>query len=88
MVVENNPAIDSLAILVQAVGRDKKLLQWFGALAQKTLVEKCNEIYAMADEMTKDRKDDNLICSLRLLAKPEIFYAVRKTLHEHGYISG
>jgi hypothetical protein len=87
MVANDNSALDALAILVQAIGRDKKLLQWFDGLAEKALVERRNEIYAMTDQMTKDRKDTNLIYSLGLLANPETFNAVRKTLHEHGYIN-
>lgn len=86
MPINNIPALDALALLVQAIGRDRKLRQWFLGLTQKSILERQLEIYRTADRMTAQLEDAELIASTKLLADPKTFAAILQTLREHGHI--
>jgi len=68
MAANTGATLDTLAGVIQSIAHDKKLLQWFGALAGKPAVERRNEIFSATRQMTEKREDEKVINSLLLLA--------------------
>jgi hypothetical protein len=83
----HDSTLDSLALLVQAIGRDWKLRQWFLELTQKTVLERSREISTTTNQMAAQHEDAQLVASLNLLGDPTLFDAVQQTLREHGRIN-
>jgi hypothetical protein len=88
MPANTSTTLDALAILMHAVGRDPKLRKWFGALAGKSAVERRNEIFVLAKQMTEQGEDPKIISSLFLLTEEKIFEAALQSLRELGHIKG
>lgn len=86
MAANTSTPLDSLAILIHAVAHDPKLRKWFSALAEKSAVERRNEIYAATKRMTEQNEDSKIISSLFLLTEEKIFATARQILREHGHI--
>ena len=73
-------ALDNLARLVQVVRDDRQLHAWFCKMAQKSAVERRNEIYSMAERMRCEGEDADLAASVQLLADSRVFLAARVAL--------
>jgi hypothetical protein len=86
MAANTSTTLDSLAILIHAIARDRKLQKWFSALAGKSAVERRNKIFATTKQMTEQGEDPKIISSLFLLAEEKIFATARQILREHGHI--
>jgi hypothetical protein len=86
MAPNTNTALDTLARMVQIVGRDPDLLRWFRELARKPADQRRNDIYLAAERMRAEGKDQELVTCFRLLADPRVFEAARVALRECGYL--
>jgi len=80
MIVNTDSALDNLTRMVQYIGRDRKVQEWFSALADKSDAERRNEIYTTSERMQAEGKDLDLVVSFRLLADPSVFSAARVAL--------
>jgi hypothetical protein len=78
-------ALECLARLVSVIGKDKALRQRFGRLAGLSPVQRSNEIHVMAEQMTAERKDPELVAVFRLFADARVFEAGMAALRECGY---
>ena len=83
MTISANSALNNLTRMVQVVGRDPQLRQWFSALAQKPAADRRNEIYSTSERMRADGKDEDLVASFRLLADSRVFDAARVALQKY-----
>jgi len=83
MALNTDTALDNLTRMVQVIGRDQKLRQWFSALTQQSAVERRNEIFAASERMRAEGKDMDLVASFRLLADSKVFDAARLALQEY-----
>jgi hypothetical protein len=83
MTLDTESALDNLARMVQVIGRDQGLRQWFSALTQKSAVERRNEIFMTSERMRAEGKDTDLVASFRLLADSRVFDAARLALQEY-----
>ena len=83
MTLDTESALDNLARMVQVIGRDQGLRQWFSALTQKSAVERRNEIFMTSERMRAEGKDMALVASFRLLADSRVFDAARLALQEY-----
>lgn len=83
----NDPdeALETLMRLVQVVGREQELRDWFCNLARQTAVERRNGIYAMAERMRTQGADAELCAAFRALADTRVFDATQLALQECGY---
>ena len=88
MKTDANSALDSLARFVQVIGRDTALRQRFCGLANLSPVQRANQIHIMAEQMTAERKDPELVALFRLFADARVFEAGMVALRECGYIEG
>jgi hypothetical protein len=86
MAANTSTTLDSLAILIHAIARDRKLQKWFSALAGKSAVERRNEIYETSKRMADQGEDIKIISSLFLLMDERIFTAALQSLRELGHI--
>jgi len=84
MAADINSTLDTLAVVIQAIAKDRKLRQWFSGLAEKSAVERRNGIYAMTARMTEQGEDAKIVASLRLLADAKIFDVICRALREVG----
>ncbi len=73
----SDTALDNLARMVQVIQNDRKLQEWFYELADKSIVERRNEIYSVARRMQAEGKDTDLAASFHLLADGRVFEAAR-----------
>lgn len=80
-------AFDSLTKLVQVIGRDRNLFEWFRQLDQMSADERRNQIFRISDQMTAAEKDPDIVKAFRLLADPRMFDAARLALQDSGYIA-
>src|SRR5208282_6929932 len=83
MTLDTESALDNLARMVQVIGRDQRLRQWFSALTQQSAVERRNEIFMTSERMRAEGKDTDLVASFRLLADSRVFDAARLALQEY-----
>ena len=83
--MSKNSSLDTLARLVQVVGRDPELRRWFAELQQKPEGARAKEIYVMAERMRAEGKDEELTAVFRLLADARVFKAAAVALEESGY---
>ena len=83
MAINPDSALENLTRLVQVIGPDRELRQWFSALARKSAVERRNEIYLACERMRAAGQDADLVVSFRLLADARVFAAVSLALQEH-----
>ena len=86
MKTDANSVLESLARFVQVIGGDTTLRQRFCGLANLFPVQRANEIHIMAEQMTAERKDPELVALFRLFADARVFEAAMVTLREWGYI--
>jgi hypothetical protein len=86
MKTDADSALESLARLVQVIGRDTTLRQRFCRLANLSPVQRSNEIHIMAEQMTAERKDPELVALFRLFEDARVFEAGMTALRECGYI--
>jgi len=80
MTLDTESALNNLARMVQVIGRDQRLRQWFSALTQQSAVERRNEIFMTSERMRAEGKDTDLVESFRLLADSRVFDAARLAL--------
>jgi hypothetical protein len=83
MTLDTESALNNLARMVQVIGRDQRLRQWFSALTQQSAVERRNEIFMTSERMRAEGKDTDLVASFRLLADSRVFDAARLALQEY-----
>jgi hypothetical protein len=83
MALDTESALDNLARMVQVIGRDQALRQWFSALTQKSAVERRNEIFMTGERMRAEGKDTDLVAPFRLLADSKVFDAARLANQEY-----
>ena len=83
MTLDTESALNNLARMVQVIGRDQRLRQWFSALTQQSAVERRNEIFMTSERMRAEGKDTDLVESFRLLADSRVFDAARLALQEY-----
>ena len=88
MKTDANSVLESLARFVQVIGGDTNLRQRFCGLANLFPVQRANEIHIMAEQMTAERKDPELVALFRLFADARVFEAGMVALRECGYIEG
>ncbi len=81
-----DPTLDSLARFVQVIGRDRALRQRFCQLASLSPIQRSNEIYILAAQMTAEHKDPDLVAIFKLFADARVFEAGIAALRECGYI--
>jgi hypothetical protein len=86
MNADADSALDGLARFVQVIGRDDALRQRFGRLANLSPVQRANEIHIMAEQMTAERKDPELVALFSLFADARVFEAAMAALRECGYV--
>jgi hypothetical protein len=79
-------ALDGLARFVQVIGKDAALRQRFCRLASLSLIQRANEIHIMAEQMTAEHKDPELVALFRLFADARVFEAAMLALRECGYV--
>ncbi len=79
-------ALECLARCIEVIGRDEALRQRFGRLAGLSPVQRANEIHIMAEQMTAERKDAELVAVFRLFADARVFEAGTAALRECGYL--
>jgi hypothetical protein len=77
-------ALESLARLVLVVGGDAALQQRFSRLAKLSPVQRANEIHIMAEQMSSEKKDPEMVAVFRLLADARVFEAALVALRESG----
>jgi hypothetical protein len=82
MALNRNMALDDLACIVQVIGDDRGLREWFRAMAHESAVDRRNKIYAMVERMRADGEEADLVASFQLLADSRIFRAARVALRE------
>ena len=78
--------LDGLARFVQVIGRDTALRQRFCRLASLSPLQRSNEIHIMAEQMSSERKDPELVSLFRLFGDTRVFEAAMVALRECGYI--
>jgi hypothetical protein len=83
MAINPDSVLDNLTRLVQVIGPDQQLRQWFSALAKKSAVERRNEIYLACERMQAAGQDADLVVSLRLLADARVFTATALALQAY-----
>jgi hypothetical protein len=79
-------ALDGLARFVQVIGKDTALRRRFCRLASLSPIQRANEIHIMAEQMTAERKDPELVALFRLFADARVFEAAMLALRECGYV--
>jgi hypothetical protein len=79
-------ALDELARFVQVIGKDTALRQRFCKLASLSPIQRANEIHIMAEQMTADHKDPELVALFRLFRDGRVFEAAMLALRECGYM--
>lgn len=78
-------ALEALTRFVQVIGRDAALRQRFHQLAELSPVQRSNEVHIMAEQMTAEHKDPELVAVFRLFADARVFEAALLALRECGY---
>jgi len=73
-------ALEILALLVEIIGSDSKLREWFDQLTARSAVERRNAIYALSEKMKSTGKEPDAIVAFRLMADPRVFSAARLAL--------
>ena len=86
MKLDAQSALDNLARIVLVIGSDSVLRQRFCHLASLSPVQRANEVHIMAEQMTAQRKDADLVATFRLFADSRVFQAGMLALREEGYI--
>ena len=84
MASNHDMALDSLARMVRVIRHDRKLREWFSGMAQKSTVERRNEIFAMVERMEAEREDAGLVESFQLLSDSRVFEAACMALGENS----
>ena len=82
MALNRNMALDNLARIVQVIRDDRQLREWFCEVANESVVDRRNEIYAMVERLRADGEDGDLVTSFQLLADSRVFHAARVALRE------
>ena len=80
MALNHGMALNNLARLVLVIRDDRQLDAWFREVAQKSAVERRNEIYSMVERMNCEGEDADLVASFQLLADSRVFHAARVAL--------
>lgn len=80
-------AFDGLARFVKVIGRDPALRQRFCQLASLSPIQRSSEIHLMAEQMTTERKEPELVAVFRLFADARVFEAGMVALRECGCIT-
>ncbi len=78
--------IESLTRFVQVIGRDDALRQRFSQMTQMSAVQRANQIHIMAEQMTAERRDPELVAVFRLFADARVFEAAKLAMRQCGYI--
>ena len=86
MKLNADSALEGLARFVPVIGRDTALRQRFCRLANLSSIQRSNEIHMMAEQMTTEHKDTELVALFRLFADAKVFEAAMLALRECGYI--
>jgi hypothetical protein len=86
MKINADSALEGLARFVQVIGRDTALRQRFCGLAGLSPVQRSNAIHVMAEQMTAEHKDPELVALFRLFADARVFDAAMLALRECGYV--
>jgi hypothetical protein len=86
MKTDADSALEGLSRFVQVIGRDTALRQRFGRLAGLSPIQRSNEIHVMADQMTTEHKDPELVALFRLFADARVFEAAVVALRECVYV--
>ena len=79
-------ALEGMARFVQVIGRDASLRQRFCRLAGLSPIQRSNEIHVMAEQMTAEHKDPELVALFRLFADARVFDSAMLALRECGYV--
>jgi hypothetical protein len=86
MKTDADSALEGMARFVQVIGRDTALRQRFCRLAGLSPIQRSNEIHVMAEQMTAEHKDPELVALFRLFADARVFEAAMLALRECGYV--
>jgi len=78
--------LECLARFVEVIGRERVLRQRFGRLASLSPVQRSNELHIMAEQMTAERQDPELVAVFRLFGDAPVFEAGMAALRECGYL--
>lgn len=83
MAYNRDMALDSLSRMVRVIRQDRKLHEWFSGMADKSAVERRNDIYAMIRRMEAEREDADLVALVQLLSDSRVFEAASVALGGH-----
>lgn len=86
MALNPDSAFDNLTRIVQVIGGDQKLREWFFGLARLSAVRRRNEIYGVVERMTAEGQDVDLTVSFQMLADSRVFEAACVALGKSGGI--
>ena len=67
---------DGLVKLTQVLNESNELRLWFVGLKTATFSDRTNAFNTMAKRMREDRRDEEVVSAVFLLAQPEIYRAV------------
>ena len=85
MHTDADSALEGLTRFVQVIGRDAALRQRFQRLAERSPVQRANEIHIMVEQMTAEHQDPDLVRLFRLFADARVFKAALVALRECGH---
>lgn len=75
MALNHDSALDNLARMIQVIQNDPGLRKWFCELANKSAVERRNEIFSAVERMRMEGGDEDLAATFHLLADSRVFDA-------------
>jgi hypothetical protein len=82
MAFNRDMTLENLSRMVRVIRHDRKLREWFSGMADKSTVERRNDIYAMIRQMEVQREDADLVASFQLLSDSRVFEAACIALGE------
>ena len=88
MNTDTDAVFEGLTRLVRVIGDDDALCGRFCQLANLSTIQRANEIYILAEQLTAERQDPELVGLFKLFADDRIFAAAIAALRECGYVEG
>jgi len=88
MNTDTDAVFEGLTRLVRVIGDDDALCGRFCQLANLSAIQRANEIYILAEQLTAEQQDPELVGLFKLFADDRIFAAAIAALRECGYVEG
>jgi hypothetical protein len=88
MNTDTDAVFEGLTRLVRVIGNDDALCGRFCQLANLSTVQRANEIYILAEQISAEQQDPELVALFKLFADDRIFAAAMAALKECGYVEG